>query len=59
MKSMGLPGSAAYITAVLEELGVSNKDAVTMLGARPSYYAQMEILTKKLYQNPFLYQPLR
>jgi uncharacterized membrane protein YgcG len=28
------------------------------LGERPSYYAQMEILTKKMYQNPIFYTEL-
>lgn len=29
-----------------------------MLGERPSYYAQMEVLTKKIYQNPNFYTNL-
>jgi len=29
-----------------------------MLGARPSYYAQMEVLTKKMYQTPDFYTNL-
>ena len=29
-----------------------------MLGKRPSYYAQMEVLTKKIYQNPTFYTNL-
>jgi hypothetical protein len=67
MKSNGLPGSKDYLTAVMEELGVSKTatsgggsqtDMDAILGENPSYYAQMEVLTKKLYQNPEFYTNL-
>ena len=29
-----------------------------MLGQNPSYYAQMDVLTKKIYQNPNFYTSL-
>ncbi|MFP4098405.1 MAG: hypothetical protein ACLFP8_03075 [Alphaproteobacteria bacterium] len=37
------------------ELGFDDDEAHEMMGERPSYYAQMEILTKKIYQNPKFY----
>ncbi len=48
-----------YMINVLTELGVpTTDDAIAILGEDPSYYAQMEILTKKLYQNPNFYTNL-
>lgn len=56
MKAEGTPGSRDYLVALLRELGVpnagTNNDIDRMLGPNPSYYAQMEVLTKKLFQNP-------
>lgn len=48
-----------YMVHVLTELGGTTPDqALQILGEDPSYYAQMEILTKKLYQNPDFYTNL-
>ena len=58
MKSEGTPGSRDYLLALMRELGVTQEDANRMLGANPSYYAQMEVLTKKIYQNPDFYTNL-
>jgi len=63
MKAAGLPGSKDFLKAVLSELGVSDEgddptDLSRMLGENPSYYAQMEVLTKKIYQNPDFYTNL-
>lgn len=71
MKSAGTAGSRNYLEALLAELGiddsaenVSTRDGSTqtqldqLLGDNPSYYAQMEVLTKKIYQNPDFYTNL-
>ncbi len=58
MKSEGTPGSRDYLLALMQELGITQEDANRMLGANPSYYAQMEVLTKKIYQNPDFYTNL-
>lgn len=59
MKSQGRPESEPYLYAIMRELGVTDNEEIrTYLGERPSYYAQMEILTKKLYQNPTFYTEL-
>lgn len=59
MKSEGTGGSTEYLEAILEELGVTEDEALKeMLGENPSYYAQMEVLTKKIYQNPLFYTNL-
>lgn len=59
MKSQGQEESEPYLYAILKELGITDEDEIkNYLGERPSYYAQMEILTKKLYQNPVFYTEL-
>ncbi|MBP9049838.1 MAG: hypothetical protein KBC88_01070 [Alphaproteobacteria bacterium] len=51
-KSEGSGASSASIKAVIQHLGLSAADAEAHVGSKPSYYAQMEILTKKMYQDP-------
>jgi hypothetical protein len=66
MKSEGTGGSTDFLAALLQELGIvdhdssgSNLDEVEeLLGENPSYYAQMEVLTKKIYQDPQFYTNL-
>ncbi len=41
-----------FINALLEEMGLSDELMLNLIGEHPSYYAQMEILTKKIYQHP-------
>ncbi len=55
MKSKGSANSGTYMLKVLEKLGIASADATKYLGAKPSYDAQMEVLTKKLYQDPSFY----
>lgn len=47
-----------FLGAVLTELGVPADDVYKMIGENPSYYAQLEILAKKIYQNPDFYADL-
>ena len=70
MKSAGTSGSRAFLEAILRELGVDDAngppdDVLRTLGMDdsnspigPSYHAQMEVLTKKIYQNPDFYTNL-
>lgn len=59
MKSQGQPEAEPYLFAIMRELGITDDEEIrNYLGERPSYYAQMEILTKKLYQNPTFYTEL-
>lgn len=55
MKAMGTGSSYDYLVELMLELGM-NEDEIpyylASLGERPSYYAQMEVLTKKIYQDP-------
>ncbi len=58
------PGDArksgwAHMKALMREFGITNDAEITqLLGDRPSYYAQMEVLTKKIYQTPDFYTNL-
>lgn len=44
-----------FLAAILTEMGVADDDVYSYIGERPSYYAQLEILAKKIYQNPDFY----
>lgn len=58
-RAAGTEESAPYTKAILRELGVSDTTEINrLLGEKPSYFAQMEILTKKIYQNPVFYTEL-
>ncbi len=49
----------AYMKAMMREFGItSDAEIDQILGERPSYYAQMEVLTKKIYQHPNFYTNL-
>ncbi len=41
-----------FLEPVLTELGVPAAEVLALIGENPSYYAQMELLTKKAFQNP-------
>jgi hypothetical protein len=62
MKSRGATNSAEtvkYLRGALRELGVpSDAEADAILGTDPSYYAQMEVLTKKIFQRPQFFSDL-
>jgi hypothetical protein len=50
--------NAPYLRALLREFGLTDQEIVKQLGPNPSYYAQMEFLTRKMYQNPLFYSNL-
>lgn len=59
MKASGSGGSDAYMLGALQNLGLSSADATAFAGAGHfSYFAQMEMLSKKLYQTPSFYANL-
>ncbi len=47
-----------YLGAILKELGMSDGAVTKMMGFRPSYYLQLEVLAKRIYQNPDFYANL-
>ncbi len=59
MKTAGTGISAEtgpYLQVILQQLGIEDtEETAILLGDRPSYHAQMEFLTKKIYQNPSFY----
>lgn len=57
MKTAG-SGNSEYLQHILTELGIEASDAKAIVGDNPSYYAQMEMLAKKIYQNPDFYTNL-
>ena len=54
-KAAGGTGAKTYMHNLLKELGVADDSIDTYLGDSPSYDAQMEVLTKKIYQSPSFY----
>ena len=51
-------GTRVFLQEIMKELGVADSEIVGMIGERPSYYAQLEILAKKIYQSPEFYSEL-
>ena len=51
-------GTLGYMAVLLKELGIQPDEIISKYGIRPSYFAQMEVLTKKIYQNPDFYTDL-
>ncbi|MEK7802086.1 MAG: hypothetical protein AAB276_06495, partial [Pseudomonadota bacterium] len=60
LKAAGDNSSKAYIAEVIKQLGVGDavNDPIRLLGENPSYYAQMNVLTKLIYQDPAFYANL-
>ena len=63
LKSAGDPGmdgssTNQFLGAILAELGVPSDDVYKIIGQDPSYYAQLELLAKKIYQSPEFYSNL-
>lgn len=69
MKALGSPDSGSatigssvdtkqYLRVILEQLGMSVSEVDRFLGTQPSYFAQMEVLTKKAFQQPGFYADL-
>ncbi len=57
-KSQGAPEVQPFMFAMLQDFGLPDAEITEMLGERPSYYAQMEMLGKKMYQHPNFYTNL-
>ena len=54
----GKPNTSPFLGAIMTELGVPVADVYNIIGENPSYYAQLELLAKKIYQNPDFYANL-
>lgn len=55
MKAKGSPETAQYAVNLMKELGLNEEQAKAAVGDNPSYYAQMDALTRKMYQGPAFY----
>ena len=58
MKASGSGSVGPFMGRIIQELGVPAAEINQFLGEKPSYFAQMEVLTKKMYQNPVFYTNL-
>lgn len=58
MKSSGSGLNAAQLQQVMQNLGVPAGDVAAFIGDNPSYFAQMEIISQKMYQDPAFYSNL-
>ena len=52
-----MPGWA-HMKTLMREFGMEDERIEDMLGENPSYFAQMDVLTKKMYQSPNFYTNL-
>lgn len=57
-EGLGEESGWSFMKAFMRDFGISDDEIVETLGERPSYNAQMEILTKKLYHSPEFYTNL-
>ena len=51
----GVQGGGAFMKAMMREFGISDEEITVLLGENPSYFAQMQVLTKKMLQHPDFY----
>lgn len=51
-------GTGEFMTAMMKELGIPEAEIAGMIGQSPSYYAQLELLSKRIFQNPNFYANL-
>ncbi len=58
MKAEGSGFSNAQIQALLGEFGMPTTDIERFIGENPSYFAQMHVLTKQVFQHPNFYTNL-
>lgn len=47
--------SAPFMRNFLLEMGVPEEEVAGFIGEKPSYFAQMEVLTHKMFENPQFY----
>jgi hypothetical protein len=58
MKAEGSGQTNPYIETLLQEFGMPPDDIKRFIGNNPSYFAQMAVLTKHIYQHPNFYTNL-
>lgn len=58
MRAKGTNTLGPYMHNIISALGVPNADLNRFLGQNPSYFAQMEVLTKKMFESPSFFANL-
>lgn len=58
MRAKGSPAVGQFMNNFIKGLGVSDDEIEHFLGENPSYFAQMEVLTSMLYEDPNFYSNL-
>jgi hypothetical protein len=59
MRAAGTAGTKPYMRVILQQLGITDPvELDQFLGKNPSYFAQMEVLTHKIYENPEFFSNL-
>ncbi len=58
MRATGTGTVGPFMRHMIAEMGVPDGEIDQFLGENPSYFAQMEVLTRKMYQNPAFYENL-
>lgn len=51
-KSQGTNSSGQYMKSLLREFAMNDTDIESFMGTNPSYFAQMEFITRKMFQHP-------
>lgn len=54
----GSADTLEYMKIIMHDLGIPDAEVAAVLGKRPSYYAQLKFLAKRLYQRPEFYSDL-
>ena len=57
-KVKGSAASTVYMKEALKKLGLTAAGAKNLIGDNPSYFAQMEVMTKKIFQDPAFFANL-
>ncbi len=52
---MGSADTLKYMSLLMQDLGIPEQEVKRVLGDRPSYYAQLKFLAKRIYQRPEFY----
>lgn len=55
---LAVASGPAHMKSFLRDFGLSDPDIEEFMGTNPSYYAQMDFITKKIYQHPNFYTAL-
>jgi hypothetical protein len=52
MKARGTGTAAPQLRTIMENLGLTGTDYEALIGANPSYFAQMDLITQAAFQDP-------